>query len=146
MIRGSWKRWLSLALASVALMQLPSTPPGTQAVFSNSLSGAVNQLAGAVFVPNVAPVVTKVKTGVNMKLSWPEVVTTSGATVTYLVKRISPGGTAVNVCTAVGSITVVAGVVSCVDKSAGASPSYTEQPVVVFNGQVTWSLPPSTPA
>ncbi|MEY2768040.1 MAG: hypothetical protein RI912_1703, partial [Actinomycetota bacterium] len=32
------------------------------------------------------------------------------------------------------------------DRKPGAAVLYTEQPVLVVGGQVTWSLPPSTPA
>ena len=113
---------------------------------SRNLASTPSTFAGGTFSPAVAPVITQTFRGVNFQLGWQAVTFGGARPVTYLVTRIEPGGATVPVCTGVDAPVTSAGTVTCSDKKAPKGSLYTEQPVILVAGAVTWSLAPSTPA
>jgi len=117
----------------------------TSALYLDSTTSPAHQFAGATFSPTVAPVVTHTPRGQDEVLTWAPVSASNGAAVTYVVTRIRLG-ISTAVCTGTNLPTLNAGLMTCTDKKPGTGVlTYTEQPTVVRSGQVTWSLPPSTP-
>ena len=142
-------RWAALALAGLACVATDSLPPAvhdTSALFAGVTAPSSHALGGGQFSPGVAPPVTRSERGVNVFLSWPAVTFSSGAGPSYLVTRVQTDGARVSVCTGAESPVVSAGTVSCTDRKPPAGSLYSEQPVLLTGGQVTWSLPPSVPA
>ena len=142
-------RWAALALGGllgVAIDSLPPTVPDTSSLFSGVTAPQSHLLGGGHFSPTVAPAVIRTARGVNLFLSWPAVTFSSGMAPSYVVTRVQPDGVLVTVCAGVDAPVVSAGTVSCTDKKPPAGSLYSQQPVLVVGGQVTWSLPPSTPA
>lgn len=127
-------------------LSLSPTVHDTSALFVGTTTPGANALVGGSFSPGVAPAVTQTNRGVNVRLSWPVVTFSSGAAPSYLVTRIQQDGTTTAVCTGVDSPVVTGQSVTCSDRKPGAGSLYVQQPVLVVGGQVTWSLPPSTPA
>ena len=120
----------------------------TDSVFAAVTSSTPNQFVGATFVPSIAPTVNVVHQANTTTLSWQPVSVTGAGVVSYVVRRISPNGTAVIVCTGVDAPVIQQnGAMLCIDGGSGGrrNLSYSQQPVVVRNGVATWSLEPSTP-
>ena len=136
----------------VASLLAPCRVPAvgvTEAVFYGAVSSEPNRFLGATFVPSVAPTVTVVHQVATTVLTWSPVAFTGGGVVSYIVRRISPNGTTVVVCSGPESpILQSGGLMHCVDTGSGArrNLSYSEQPVVIRDGTATWSLEPSVPA
>lgn len=142
-------RWVALALAGllgVAIDSLPPTVHDTSALFAGVTAPRSHRLGGGSFSPAVAPAVTRTARGVNVFLTWPAVTFSSGASPSYVVTRFQTDGTQVSVCTGADAPVVSAGTASCTDKKPQAGSLYSQQPVLLAGGQVTWSLPPSIPA
>ena len=142
-------RWAALALAGllgVAIDSLPPTVHDTSALFAGVTAPRSHQLGGGSFSPAVAPAVTRTARGVNVFLSWPAVTFSSGASPSFVVTRVQTDGARVTVCTGADTPVVSAGTVSCTDKKPPTGSLYSQQPVLLVSGQVTWSLPPSVPA
>ena len=142
-------RWAALALGGllgVAVDSLPPTVHDTSALFAGGTTPRSHLLGGGRFSPAIAPAVTRTVRGANVFLAWPAVTFSSGAAPSYVVTRVQPGGAQVTVCTGADSPSLSAGTMSCTDKKPPAGSLYSQQPVLVVGGQVTWSLPPSIPA
>ncbi len=144
--RAQWAPFVVTVLIAVTFGRIPPTVPGTSSLSSATRASATHSFAGATFSPTVTPTIVKVKVSGNMNLSWSQVTVSSGAAITYVVKRTSGTGTVTTICTAVGAITISLGVVRCTDGSPGANPTYTQQPTIVRNSQTTWTRPASNPA
>lgn len=125
-----------------------TAPAGSFALFSGARGHGPSVLQGAHFSPAVAPVVSHVRVRSQVTLTWSAVTISSGATVLYRVMRIPVAGSPVEVCTGASAPVTTAGTVSCTQAIPGANnnDTYTEQPYIAYLGQVTWSLPASTPA
>lgn len=136
--------WVAACCAVLAVV----TPAGTLARFSGARGQTPTLFHGAYFSPAVAPVVSNVRVRNQITLSWSAVTVSSGATVHYRVMRIPVAGTPVEVCTGASAPVTTGGSVSCTEAIIGGNPTdtYTEQPYVSYLGQMTWSLPASTPA
>lgn len=138
------------ALAGILTLLAPWRVPAVQVAdsfFSDREIAQPSHFLGAVFVPPVAPLVTVVHHGSSTTLTWASVVI-PGGTVSYVVRRISPNGSAVIVCTGLDTpVLQPSGQMLCVDGGSGGRKnlSYSQQPVVVRDGVTTWSLAPSTP-
>lgn len=116
------------------------------ALWTTVRSSTPDSFAGGKFSPSVAPLITQKFRGVNDLLGWPAVTFSGTATVSYVVTRIEPNGTVTVVCTGADAPVVSGGSVTCTDRKAPKSSLYSEQPVILSAGSVTWSLTPSTPA
>lgn len=130
------------------LLPAPARAAGTPrpALYAQS-QGAENRFSGASFSPSIAPVVTKSRVAKDVTLTWAAVTIRPGTTVTYSVVRYHNGSGPVAVCTGAAGPVLSTGTVTCVDQNVpSGSLTYSEQPVVITDGSVTWSLPPSTPA
>lgn len=142
-------RRAALVTAGLVLVAIDSLSPAvhdSSALWAATTSPGTNVLGGGSFSVPVAPSVSRVARGVNIALSWPAVSFSSGTEVSYLVTRIQADGSRVAVCTG-ADLPVFSGTsMTCTDKRPPAGSLYTEQPVLSVGGQVTWSLPPSTPA
>lgn len=125
-----------------------TAPAGTFALFSGTRGHSPSLLHGAHFSPAVAPVVSHVRVRNQITLTWQAVTISSGATVLYRVMRIPVTGSPQEVCTGVSAPVTTGTTVSCTAAIPGANSNdtYTEQPYVAYQGQMTWSLPASTPA
>jgi CMP-2-keto-3-deoxyoctulosonic acid synthetase len=145
------KTWTLSAFMVVVVLLAPLWVPAvpvTESVFADSEPSTGNNFVGATFVPSVAPLVTVVVGASTTALSWSPVVFTGSEAVSYVVRRIAPNGSTVIVCTGADTPVLQAdGLMHCVDREAAGrrNLSYSQQPVVVRNGTVTWSLEPSTP-
>ena len=131
----------------LAPVQVPATSV-TESVFHDRETSAAHHFAGASFVPPIAPTVGVVHQGSQTTLTWLPVSITGSGVVSYVIRRISPNGSSVNVCTGVDApVLQASGLVGCVDGGSGGrrNLSYSQQPVVVRNGVATWSLEPSVP-
>ena len=144
--RARWVGPATVGFLAVLGLSLSPTVHDTSALYAGTTTPGVNALAGGSFSPGVAPPVTRTARGVNTQLSWPAVTFSSGTAPAYLVTRIQQDGTRTAVCTGADSPVFSGSLMTCVDRKPGAAALYTEQPVLVVGGQVTWSLPPSTPA
>ena len=122
-----------------------TTMARTYGVFSSPALENVHSFTGATFNPLVAPVASVAMSDGRVRLTWSAVSLSSGATVSYSVTRQSTSGSTSNVCTGINVPSTVNGVVSCVDDTAtvGETFSYTEQPVLLRSGLLTWSRPAS---
>jgi hypothetical protein len=81
-------------------------------------------------------------------LSWSPVTFTGGGVVSYVVRRIAPNGSTVIVCTGADTPVLQAdGFMFCIDRDSDGrrNLSYSQEPVVIRDGVITWSLTPSTP-
>ena len=141
---------VTVALCVVSLLASSGAPAVhvTDSVFADSTASALNQFAGASFVPNIAPSVTVVHGSSSTTLTWPPVVFTGGGSVAYVVRRISPNGSTIVVCSGADApVLTSGGVMGCVDAGSGGrrNLSYSQQPVVLRDGTETWSLSPSIP-
>ena len=145
MSRARWIVVVIIILVMVVGLLPRSAVRGTSALYSARITSSAQQFAGATFSPSVAPLVSHSPRGQDEVLSWAPVSVSSGLTVTYVVTRIRLGISTV-VCTGATTPVLTAGLMTCTDKKPGTGViTYTEQPVVVRTGQVTWSLPASTP-
>jgi len=125
-----------------------SAVPATESVFVDSTPSSSNSFVGATFVPSVAPLVAVVVGTSSTTLSWSPVVFSGGGVVSYIVRRIAPNGSTVIVCTGADvPMPQPDGLMRCVDQDSGGrrNLSYSQQPVVVRDGTITWSLEPSVP-
>lgn len=122
-------------------------PSRTAALHSARLAASSHRFDGASFVPLVAPVVSPTITSGGTSLAWDRVVTSGGVDANYRVVRTDAGGQ-VDVCGAPNTPALSGQKVTCLDTTAVADVTYTytEQPVLVRNGTLTWSRPPSTPS
>ena len=121
----------------------------TDSVFRGVVTSDSSRFGGATFVPAVSPLVTVVHQSTSTMLTWAPVIFTGGGVVTYVVRRISPNGTSVIVCSGADSPTVQPdGALRCIDGGSGGRKNltYSQQPVVMRDGIATWSLEPSLPA
>ena len=133
-------------LLGCALAGWLTLPPGhAPGAWSGSVGSFPGTFTGGSFSPRVAPAVTQRYKGVNDQLGWSAVTFTGGTTVTYLVTRIESGGATIPVCTGVNAPVTTGSTVTCTDRKAPKGSQYTEQPVILRAGTVTWSLAPSTP-
>lgn len=143
--------WIGSTIVCIVTLLAPVQVPATSisdAVFHDRESSPVNHFGGAIFVPPISPMITVVHQRNSTTLTWSPVSITGGGVVTYVVRRFSPNGTSVIVCTGADSPALqLDGLVRCVDTGSGGRKnlSYSQQPVVVRNGVVTWSLEPSVP-
>lgn len=143
------RRTVGLLLASCVLLSAARQPPipETSGLISARLADAVQAVTGAAFAPSVAPVVSVTQVSTKASLSWPRVSISGAATVGYRVMRTTTVGS-VEVCSGANAPVTTGEVVTCFDEtvSADASYSYTQQPILVRGGTVTWSRPPSAPS
>ena len=116
------------------------------AVWARTLSSTPHSFSGGTFSPSVAPTITQKFKGANDQLGWSAVTFSGSATVSYVVTRSDPVNGTVIVCTGADTPVVNAGTVTCTDKKPPKNSLYSEQPVILVAGAVTWSLAPSTPA
>ncbi|NBN89621.1 MAG: hypothetical protein EBV24_04795 [Actinobacteria bacterium] len=118
--------------------------PATSAFYSARLTGSSQSFTGATFIPSVAPVVSATQSATRVALSWPRVSMSGTADVGYRVMRSASAGT-VEVCKGANAPVVTGDTVVCFDDSVNAdiSYTYTQQPVLVRDATVTWSLSPS---
>lgn len=136
----------------VASLLAPCRVPAvgvTDSVFRGGLTSEPNRFFGATFVPSVAPPVTVVHQVSTTVLTWSPVTFTGGGMVNYVVRRISPNGATVVVCSGADSpILRSDGLMQCTDTGSGGrrNLSYSEQPIAVRDGISTWTLEPSVPA
>ena len=135
---------LSAVLVMVAMTGSASTAR-TYGVFNSSALNNVHSFAGATFTPLVAPVATVVMSDGRVRLSWPPVSLSSGAVVSYSVTRHAANGLTSPVCTGANMPISADGVVSCFDTTATAGETYfyTEQPLLLRSGLLTWTRPVS---
>lgn len=145
MTRARWVLTTAMVPLVAVATSLSPTVHGTSARFTGAMVSGQNAVAGASFVPQVAPVVQQSTHGQNVALTWQPVAVSGGATVSYVVTRTRAGISTV-VCTGADAPVLSSGMMTCTDRKPGSGTiTYTEQPVVIRSGQVTWSLPPSTP-
>lgn len=143
--------WMGSAIVCMVTLLAPMRVPATSitdSVFHDRVNSTANHFVGATFVPSIAPVVTVMHQATSTTLTWTPVSTTGGGVVAYVVRRISPNGTSVIVCTGADApVLQPDGLMRCVDGGSGGrrNLSYSEQPVLVRNGVATWSLDPSVP-
>ncbi len=140
------RRLFGSLLACCALVSSFREPPvpSTSAVFSARLAGSGQSFTGATFIPGVAPVVSASQAATRAALTWQRVSVSGAAAVGYRVMRSAADGT-VEVCRNTNAPVVAGETVTCFDDAVNADVSYTytQQPVLVRDATVTWSLPPS---
>ena len=134
-----------LAVACSLTVPSGTLAHGVPGRWDRAASSPTGTFSGGTFSPSVAPVIQQRFRGVNDLLGW-SVVTFSGSTpVSYLVTRIEPGGAVVPVCLGADAPVTNGATVTCTDRKAPKGSLYSEQPVILNAGSVTWSLAPSVP-